>query len=287
MIIKDIKIRKLQNYNELIKIKDNKYIFDKYSNELQTSNKIKNYDKNIISNHISINRGLVFCSRYDKNWRHFILENFFNLSNYTNETIILSKKRPKYIDQILNILRIFNYIEIDDNTELLCKLLIIPEPTQQQKDLFLQKFINRCYYITKQNNLQLLDNIYLKRDNTNLNYRHIYNLNKFESFIPINYKCLIGGTIPLYYQISMINNAKNIITFIGANCENIIFCNSQCIVKIIYPYNCKKWARMYQQYNCNVKTIYCGNKTTHNNKDKLNWNYHIDFNILKIKKLFN
>jgi capsular polysaccharide biosynthesis protein len=80
----------------------------------------------------------------------------------------------------------------------------------------------------------------------------------------------------------MINSADIIITQIGANCDNIIFCNKSCKFKIIYPFNCKKWARMYLEYpQCEL--LYCGNQYQNNgDEDRYNWNYTIDFNLFKL-----
>ena len=285
-------IVKIPNVRELLVLSDDKVYQNKYLNSDIGNNFIRRYKKgkvNIKKNKVvKFDKVLLFCSRWDHNWRHFLTETFFNLKDaFQNPkvTIIICKGSPKHIYELFTILNINNYYEIDDKTMIQANEIIIPSNNKELKEVFLKNVIGQSTKLSKINNIKKVDKIYLTRDNSNKNYRYVSNQEDLDIRLQErNYYFLRGGSVPLYHQIYLINQANEIITQIGANCDNIIFFNEKCKYrfKIIYPFNCKKWARMYQDYK-QCKLLYCGNWYSDNGQpDKYNWNYTIDFNKFKI-----
>lgn len=285
-----IKIVKIPNINELLVLNDGNIYENKYLNSDKGKRFIEKFTKNKVNitrkNQVKFSKVLLFMNRWDINWRHFLIETFFNLKDvYKNPDIqiIISKNSPKHIRQLLIMLNINNYFEIDDNVEIISDELIIPTNNPELKQDFLNNVILQSKKLTNMHNLPLYSKLYLTRNNTNKNYRYVSNQNILDDKIKeLNYNFFRGGSVPLYYQIALINYAEDIITQIGANCDNIIFCNKKAKFKIIYPFNCKRWAKMYQIYpQCNL--LYCGNKYNNNgDKDKYNWNYDLDMKLLNI-----
>lgn len=277
--------------NELIISQNGKFLKDKFLNSEIGNRFIKNLDKGKVNSFrkktINFNKVLIYNKRYDYNWRHFLTETFFDLAiAYQNPSIkiIISKDSPKHIYEIFTILNIKNYFEIDNNTLITCdELIYSPKINQKTKNIFLNDLISQSVKLAKMSQMTLPIKIFLKRNNNNKNYRYVSNQEELNNKIKtLGFYLFEGGKVPLFYQIALINQAKIIITQIGANCDNIIFCNRMCKFKIIYPFNCKKWAQMYQDYK-QCQLLYCGNNYHNNgNKDKYNWNYTIDFSKFKL-----
>ena len=259
-----------------------KYVNNFENKKMELKKENKKYFKNVV----------ICAKRYDFNWRHFLLETFFDISlGYkTNNTLLVTKNTPKHIIEIFNILNIKNYYEIKNNDIIYCDNVI----SNKQKDfdkiknIFLEDLItqsNNLYktHMTYFKDLKMYDKIFLTRNNSNKKYRYVSNQEELNSILKEkDYYFFEGGKVPLYQQISLINNAKLIVTQIGANCDNIIFCNNKCKFSIIYAYNSKTWAKWYIKFP-QTELLYCGNKYEKNgDKDKYNWNYTIDFKVLKI-----
>lgn len=274
---------KTHHSNELFILFNHKpYNHDKFLISKFTKNysyKIKKNKTIKKSKTIHFHKILVFKKRFDHNWRHFLIETFFDLSYYTHDTmIVIPTSSPKWITEILHILN-YNFYVVHDDT-----IVTFNHITQNYNDTTLQQqflnlFINKC--ITLSHNMPSYNNIYLTRPNDNKNYRYIDNLSLLDNKLT-HFHFIRGGTIPLHYQIYLIYKANNIITLIGANCDNVIFSNPNASFKIIFPFNCKIWARQYTKFK-QVKLLYCGNKYYDNlQPDKYNWNYTIDFNVLTL-----
>ena len=84
-----------------------------------------------------------------------------------------------------------------------------------------------------------------------------------------------------------VNNAKKIITFIGANCDNIAFTNNQAKFSILYAGNQNCWADCYN-YSNSLHKIQCSkrdNSVLYNppwgGNDHLNGPYLVNIDILK------
>lgn len=287
----DFKICKIPNLRELIIFDNDKILKDKRSHSPEGEKFID--DLNLIDkSFITSKKGcyfekvLVFNKRYDFNWRHFLTETFYDLAScYNNKdiTILLNEDAPKYVIDLLGIFNITNYYLLKEDVVVNTKEVLIPRKNRKLKEIFLENLIFRSHKLAEIKNVEYYDKIYLTRKNDDENYRYVLNQEVLDNKISeLGYYPFEGGTVALYQQISMINKANEIITQIGANCDNIIFCNKDATFKIIYPFNCKKWARMYCEYK-QCELLYCGNIYIDNgNDDKYNWNYEIDFNSLKI-----
>jgi hypothetical protein len=301
--IKDEKIKhskysivKIPKKNELMIFnKDDKVLRNKYYHSDFGKDYVKRFENKKISFKKSVKKcykNVVICAkRYDFNWRHFLLETFFDMSlGYKTENVILiTEDTQRYVLEILNILNIRNYYEVKNNDIIYCDNIISnDEDFEKIKNVFLSDLITQSNNLYKINmnyfkDLKFYNKIFLTRNNSNKKYRYVSNQNKLNNILKEqDYFFFEGGKVPLYQQISLINNAKSIVTQIGANCDNILFCNNKCKFSIIYAYNSKTWAKYYKKFS-QCKLLYCGNKYEKNgNKDKYNWNYTIDFSLLKI-----
>lgn len=287
----DIKVVKIPTVNEFLVIKNKEIYESKYLNSTRAKAYKTSYRKDKINinnkrNKVHFDKVLLYNNRYDFNWRHFLTETFFSLKDgYNNKdvTILITKNCCKHIYDILTILNIKNYYEVDNRTLVSSNKIVLPSKNRELRDIFLNDFISQCKKIALMNNKVAKQNIFLTRKNNNKNYRYVSNQDKLDMKLKEQkYFFFEGGTVPLYEQIFLINNARKIVTQIGANCDNIIFCNRRCRFKIIYAYNCKKWAQMYADYK-QCELLYCGNNYKDNgDKDKYNWNYEIDFSKLKL-----
>jgi len=286
-----ISIVKVPKVSEMIIFQDNKII----NHKLLNSEKGFNYIKLIETNNKLLDRKkkvyfkkvLIYKKRYDHNWRHFLIETFFDLAcAYKNKdiTILITRDAPKHFHEIFTILNITNFYEISDYEIITCDEIILnPIIDKNMKDEFLKILINQSVKIYHFLDKLPIKKLFLTRKNDNPNYRYVTNQDKLnEKIKKLDFEFFEGGTVPLFQQIAMINSADIIVTQIGANCDNIIFCHPKAKFKIIYPFNCKKWARMYQEYpQCEL--LYCGNQYQNNgDSDKYNWNYTIDFSLFKL-----
>lgn len=288
-------IIKIPQYNELVVFdNDNKVLKHKfYHSDAHGKKYVELFEKNKLKikkeNYKYFENIVILAKRFDFNWRHFLIETFFDISiGYkTNNTFIITKNTPKHVLEIFNILNIENYYVLGENDLVQCKN-IITETSQFKREEFMKSLIKQCNNLFKiqktySKDLQFFEKIFLTRNNTNKFYRYVSNQDKLNKILnDKGYFFFEGGRVPLYQQIALINNAKVITTQIGANCDNIIFCNSKCVFNIIYPDNCKTWVKMYQKYK-QCRKLPCGNNYENNgNSDKYNWNYTIDFDMLKI-----
>lgn len=284
-------ISKSPKQNELIIYQDNVYVKNKFLNSDCTKNYIKSLEKSNINitkkNIVNFNKVLIYKKRFDHNWRHFLIETFFDLACAINDNeimVLISKNSPKHIYEIFTILNFKNYYEIDDNVTVITNELILnPIINDTLKQSFLQELLTQSIKLYQMTDKPIYQKVFLTRNNSNLNYRYVSNQEELNQLLKDKeYYFFEGGTVPLYEQLAIIHQAKIIITQIGANCDNVIFCNKKSKFKIIYPFNCKKWARLYKEYP-QTELLYCGNNYENNgDSDKYNWNYTIDFSSFKI-----
>jgi capsular polysaccharide biosynthesis protein len=86
-------------------------------------------------------------------------------------------------------------------------------------------------------------------------------------------------------KISLFNNAKFIIQEIGAGCDNLYFCNKDCLKIIFCSQNTYVWSSYYNHVLKNIKIINCGIVDTNSilyNKNSINKEndpYIIDINL--------
>ena len=292
----DVIVHKIPSMKELIIIYNNKYIREYYFNSPIGKSYIKRFHKRKNNRNNIINcknkKLLIYSKRYDHNWRHFLIETFFDLSyiyddnnNFKKDIIVLICNKTPFLKEIFEILNFKNFIEIDNNTTITANDIILPTNyINSKRNILLNNIIQNSILKAKQNNIKTYNNLFLTRNNNNTNYRYVSNQDLLNNKLKeLNYYFIEGGTIPLYQQIALIYSAKNIITQIGANCDNIIFSNTKNTFNIIYPYHCKKWAHVYKKNHKNCKLLYCGNISYPNtNNDKYNQNYDINFDILKL-----
>lgn len=286
----NMNIVKIPKLNELLAYNNSFVYRTKFTHSVGGIVYGKNYLKSDKSLERKINKHyskvFLYNNRYDHNWRHFLTETFLSLKDVYNKPdvmILVSKNAAKHIFEIFKIMNIKNYIKIDDSIKVSCDEMILPTKNEILEKKFLNEFIKNCVKLSRCEMKNYPKKLFLTRKNNNKSYRYVNNqeeLNKL--LLEKEYYFLEGGTISLHNQIAIINKSDDIVTQIGANCDNIIFCNNNCKFKIIYCYITKKWARMYSIYKQCV-LLYCGNKYFNNgDKDKYNWNYEIDFRLLKL-----
>lgn len=288
-LVGNIEIMKIPEVSEFLIKTDEGIYQNKFLNSDNGLQFIKKYNKDKVKLNIKkvkkFNKVVIYSKRFDFNWRHFLTETFYDLAvAYKNPeiTVLITSEAQKHVLEILTILNIRNYFVVDNFTKVITDE-IVKSNDEKEKEIFLNDLISQSNKLSKLVNLKYHVKVFLTRKNNNEKYRYVSNQEELNNKLKEKgYYFFEGGTIPLYQQISLINNAKIIFTQIGANCDNIIFCNKKCEFKILYSYNCKKWARIYNKYT-QCKLLYCGNNYVNNgDSDKYNWNYTIDFKLFKI-----
>lgn len=271
----EVRLQEFEKRYLPIVFKDNNILKSKYLH----NNKFKKLKNIKFNKKINIKQAFLYIKRFDYNWRHFLLETFFSISNNLDKTIIILKDSPKYIKDILKILNIKDIIYLEKDTDYNIKDLIIEESIYN-KD-FLDLFINNCY---KLSNIKTYDNIYISRKKTNFKQRRpVSNINILEDRLKeLEFKEIIPEDLNLYEQVVLINSSKKVVNLIGANCDNIIFTKEECIFYIIYPNNCKKWAEYYtKHYKQKPKLLKLGIKTGKSTDgDKYNCPYKLSEEII-------
>lgn len=256
---------------------------------------------------------IFFQNRYDGNFRHFITETLYLLSyvfsnKFSEDCLIMidknSKQTKKYKLQVLEILgyqsswapRII-YRQKDHVYKV--HNLIWSDRIVDYKDKHFKILINTLINNSKKmsNERQTIkskDNIYLSREHMdvftkdNTPKRWVTNLDEVTTvFYENGFHRVRVDNLDLWDQITIINNAKKIITIIGANCENILFSNKNSKFLILYSDNQSRWGESYA-YSDSWKGIKCLSKdnTVFYNpnwggNDHLNGPYKANIYILK------
>lgn len=246
---------------------------------------------------------LLFQNRWDSNFRHFMIETFHLLSclfstnvDKSNIKIMIDKNYCKHSYQILEILKLTNNIIFKEHNHLYqCNHLIWSNTTTNFNNpdykCLLETLINNSKQMS---HIQHYDNIYLSREHIDVftekhtPKRWITNqLEVTKVFYQHNYQKVQVDNLDFWDQVAIINNAKKIITFIGANCENIAFTNNQAKFSILYASNQSWWANAYN-YSNSIHKIQCSNRDdnvvynpSRDEHDNLNGPYLVNIDILK------
>lgn len=279
-------------------------IFNKYcyynKNQLVTKGTQKKpfSELNLTNNKkVELDNVLFLYNTWDKNFRHYMIETFILLSYIFNKNfkpnkfkIMVVKPIKNYQIQTLEILDLTKYIIYhEENVVYNIKNLIwshkitFKNKNNENYKMLLSTLINNSKKISK---VKQYDMIYLSRehaDGPNRIHRYIINQNEVSQiFNKYGYIKMRIDNLDFWDQISIINNAKKVITIIGANCENISFANNNCKFSIIYAENQLSWINWY--YCNSLHKISCSRKiSTLGLKDQLNGAYKVDIELLEKK----
>jgi len=209
---------------------------------------------------------LLFQNKWDGNFRHFIKETFYLLSYVYSENfndngfhIMINKKYNKYTFQILEILELTKYIVFKEENHIYeINNLIYSNKTvnsHNNPDKNYTKMIDELINNSKKlSNITCYDKIYLSREHvdifteTNTPKRWITNIKDATSiFYDKNYIQVIVDNLDFWDQVTLINSATNIVTFIGANCDNIAFANKDAKFTMLYASVHRGWGRWFNK----------------------------------------
>lgn len=248
---------------------------------------------------VELDNVLFFYNKWDANFRHYMCETFILLSYIFNKNFrpnkfkIMVVKPPndwdiKYQFQTLEILDLTKYIIYhEENVVYNIKNLIwshnitFKNKNNENYKMLLSTLIDNSKKISK---VKQYDMIYLSREHIDTPHkRYIINQNEVSQiFNKYGYIKIRIDNLDFWDQISIINNAKKVITIIGANCENISFANNNCKFSIIYAENQLSWINWY--YCNSLHKISCSRKiSTLGLKDPLNGAYKVNIELLEKK----
>lgn len=254
-ILKDYK-------NDYIRFQENDEHIEKFEQVIipKINEKATIYEKSFLMHH-----------RHYKNFKHFteifnILDSFLKYKN--DKMLVLNNDIYIKIKPLLDILNI-NYKNI----------VIINEFTEYNfKNLTYNKCSNEILY-TQLSNLSFIQTLIESIDDSeNLNfnkYNKIYLQRKLDKGGPIDEDLLVAflkkqdfeiitfnNESSILEQIYIIYHAQEIISPIGASCNNILFKNKNCIFKCLIPsYGpYRNWGNIYNVFE-NYKLIECGQIT--------------------------
>lgn len=259
--------------NQLLIYQDRKKINNYFHHRSDKHEFTSIVEKDIHNNFEVIEYGFIYHNKYDANWRHFLLETFLGLSifmelkkKYIELKIIVPDRNPHHIKEILTILQLNNnVIELKENTKINCKCLIIPSNTFNIKSSlqinFVNYFIQECKKLSSFSKTKI-DTLFIEKKNGELgNHRRIHNYNNAYNYIKNNKQIMkiIPEDCELYDQVTLLNNADRIITFIGASCDNLIFTHSNSLMYILCAENFEHigWAKWYTNIYENKCVINC------------------------------
>ena len=259
---------------------------------------------------------LLFQNRWDNNFHHFMIETFHLLSflfddsfvqkyNKNNFKILINKNYCRHSYEILEVLGFLKYVHFMEKDNIYKSKNMI---WSQKSINFSNKSINykNSIYckivetlITKsrqKSSIKCYDKIYLSREHIDIfteshtPKRWIINQKEVVKIIQNNnYKKVRVDNMHIRDQITIINYAKKIITFMGANCDNIAFANKDCVFSIIYAPNHRDWLNTII-YNSSWNGIECLSKDNNvfhdppredEKYDQSNGPYKANLNILK------
>ena len=196
----------------------------------------------------------------------FLFKNNFDKNyNVNNFKILINKNYTKHSYEILEVLDLKKYIYFMEKDHIyLSKKIIWSNNRVNYKDNNYIKLINKLIENSiRTSSIKCFEKIYLSREHMDVftgKYtpkRWITNQKEVVKVIlDKNYKKIRVDNLHIRDQINIINSAKKIITFIGANCENIAFTNKNCQFSILYAPNQKWWAKCYN-YSNNWNGIEC------------------------------
>ena len=252
---------------------------------------------------------LLFQNRWDDNFYHFMIETFHLLSflfndkfvqkyNKNNFKILINKNYCRHSYEILEVLGFLKYVHFMEKDNIYkSKNLIWSRKLISYKDSRYIKLVETLIIKSKQkSSIKCYDKIYLSREHIDIfteshtPKRWITNQKEVVKIIQDNnYKKVRVDNMHIRDQITLINYAKKVITFIGAGGNNIEFANKDCVFSIIYAPNQLGWLNCIICNNpCNG--IECLNRDnniniSHNHgfgkDDQHNGPYKANLNILK------
>lgn len=250
---------------------------------------------------------LLFQNRWDNNFRHFMIETFYLLSflfkdnfvknyNENNFKILINKKYCRHSYEILEVLGFIKYVHFMEKDNIYkSKNIIWSDKTVNYNDSSYRKLVETLVTNSRQkSSIECYEKVYLSREHIDIftkshtPKRWITNQKEVvEIIIENNYKKVQVDNIHIRDQISLINSAKKIVTFIGANCENIAFANKDCVFSIIYAPNQRWWGEWYKYHNSwnGIKCLSRDNNVVYEpvqgKEDHLNGPYKANLYIFK------
>ena len=261
---------------------------------------------------------LLFQNRYDGNFRHFMIETFHLLSflfndnfienyNKNNFKILINKNYCRHSYEILEVLGFLKYVHFMEKDNIYKskniiwsrKIINCTNKSVNYKNSNYIKLVETLITKSRQeSSIKCYDKIYLSREHFDIFIgshtpkRWITNQKEVVKIIKDNnYKKVRVDNMHIRDQITLINYAKKVITFIGANCDNIAFANKDSVFSIIYAPNQKRWAKNYRYHNSwnGIECLSRDNNIFYNppyeKDDKLNGPYRANINILKNHQL--
>lgn len=252
-----------------------------------TKSKVKNND-------INIDYGFLVLSIYDHNLRHFLVESFYNICFFIEHLkiqpklkMIIPENIPKHVECVLKILDLEKHvIRIKNNSKINISSLIILTKYNflivRNEDLcveYIEKFIDKCKNLSSFKNKEI-DYLFIEKKNAEkCDHRQIINYNEIHKKYVEDKKKLFKITpeeLEFHDQITIMNNSKNIITFLGASCDNINFTNMNTKMYIILADNEHhiRWANWYlNYYKEKTNLILCGEQI----RDERNLVLQVDY----------
>lgn len=300
----------LINFGKIANVNNIFYCFDKNNDQykyLVTSPENKPLKDNPIKKlHPLQIIGVVYQNRWDQNFRHFINETFVILSKFFKNgkfdnklKIIIKPNCPKHNLQVLKILGLEKNIFILNSLELVqCKELYVSNKkinNQGNIQDFLDFFIKKCKEMSKIKFIPKMKNLYLSREKYDKHKgkytpkRWVTNFYDIKDLIYNKFYTIETHNLNLWDQVTYLNNADNVITLIGASCDNILFLKKDANFICLYPKFCRYWAKQYKEYKIIGKFIgvLCGfrDKNVYYNPiwggdDKLNGPWYAKYEIV-------
>lgn len=253
----------------------NKLKNQEYLGNVTIKSKVMKYDQCKVKNVTSYEYVLIYHTRYDENWRHFLNECFCSIRYYynfesKNIKVIIPKKHAKHVRETIEILNLNSkVIYLDNYNCIFAKKVIYPKTHLDFK--FINFFIKECNLFSKLRISNNMTKLYLSREHKNKK-RSVTNYNNFfeKCIRPRNYYSLIPEVLHLADQVKIINNSDKIISLIGACCDNIIFTNKNCKFIIICSPATIRWANFYKLTpQQNIGRVYIINTGKVDNRLKL------------------
>lgn len=297
----------LGNYNITLTKYGNFCILNDYKNDYikwQFDDKIiEHFENNELSRIVEeitiYEKSFLMHHKYYNNFKHYtetfnILDSFLKYKN--DKRLVLNNNVYIKIKPILDILNINNK-----------DIIILKEHTKYNfKNLTYNNVDNNTLY-SQLSNLSFIQTLIETTDaSENLNfkkYNKIYLERKLDKRGPINEDLLSKILIKLDFeiitfinetsileQIYIIYHAQEIISPIGASCNNILFKNKNCLFKCLIPsYGpYRGWSNIYNVFE-NYKSIECGyltDKATPADRCNSEWRLNDDFQATIISPIF-
>lgn len=249
---------------------------------------------------------ILFQNRYDGNFRHFMTETFHLLSllyrpniDRSNIKIMVDKNLTyNYSYQVLELLNLTDNIiyKEPDHIYEVNKLLVSRPRLFNPNDPYYRSLLKDLILKAKEKSTitSFNEKVYLSREHidlfteTHTPKRWVTNLNDVTKILyEKGFVKTQVDDLDFWDQISIINNAKHIVTLIGANCDNIAFMDTSSKFSIIHAPNQAWWVDSYSWIGpvlsaaCFlVKDTTVEYNPTWGSEDQLNGPYKADINAI-------